>query len=35
MLFFETVTTGDAHGEMLLSIIPALSKVSISFYTQS
>ena len=22
-LFFGTITTGDAHGEMLLSIIPA------------
>ena len=35
MLFFGTITTGDAHGEMLLSIIPAHSKVSISFCTQS
>ena len=26
---------GDAHGEMLLFIIPARSKVSISFCTES
>ena len=25
-LFFGTITTGDAHGEMLLSIIPVVPK---------
>ena len=29
------ITTGDAHGEMLLVMIPALSNVVISFCTQS
>ena len=33
MLFFGTITMGDAHGEMLLSIIPAFSRVSISLCT--
>ena len=33
--FFGTITTGDAHGEMLFVMMPALSSVVISFCTQS
>ena len=33
--FFGTMTTGDAQAEMLLSMMPALSRISISFFTQS
>ena len=31
--FLGMITTGDAHGEMLLVMIPALSNVVISFGT--
>ena len=33
--FFGTITTGDAQGEMLFVMIPALSRVLISFLTHS
>ena len=33
--FFGTITTGDAHGEILFVMMPALSSVVISFCTQS
>ena len=33
--FFGTITTGDAQGEMLLVMMSALSRVSISFFTHS
>ena len=33
--FFGTMTTGDAHGEMLLVMMPALSNVLISLRTHS
>ena len=33
--FFGTITTGDAHGEILFVMKPAFSNVVISFCTQS
>ena len=33
--FFGTITTGDAQGDMLFVMIPALSRVVISFLTHS
>ena len=33
--FFGTMTTGDAHDEMLLVMMPALSNVLISLWTHS
>ena len=33
--FFGTMTMGDAHGEMLLVMMPALSNVLISLRTHS
>ena len=33
--FFGMMTMGDAHGEMLLVMMPALSNVLISFRTHS
>ena len=33
--FFGTITTGDAHSEILFVMMPAFSNVVISFCTQS